>query len=80
MLKPFPVVLAPHDPHWAGEAARLGNELRAALGTLLRDVHHIGSTAIPGIRAKPIIDLIPVAASVESLEAQRDVLERLGYE
>ncbi len=74
-----PVVLAPHDPAWAAAAEREGARLARALGDLIVRVHHVGSTAIPGICAKPILDLIPVVRSLASLEKARATLKALGY-
>ena len=79
MPAPIPVELKQSDPAWA-EAARLeAMRLAAALGEAIITVHHIGSTAIPGIRAKPILDLVPVVSSLETLENFRPVSEELGY-
>jgi GrpB-like predicted nucleotidyltransferase (UPF0157 family) len=74
------VELAPPDPAWAERARLEAVWLRAALGESLITVHHIGSTAIPGIRAKPIIDLMPVVRSLADLDARRGVIEALGYQ
>lgn len=43
-------------------------------------VHHIGSTAVPGIHAKPIVDLMPVVPSVADLDKQESVFRTLGYQ
>lgn len=77
---PVKVELQPHDPAWAQDAAREGAALTEALGPVLIGVHHIGSTSIPGIHAKPIIDLIPVATDLAALDACRETVEALGYE
>ena len=78
MLQPIPVILAAHDPEWPRTAATYANRLRV-LGSNLVAVHHIGSTSIPGLIAKPIIDLIPVVNSLAGLDEQRHHVEVLGY-
>lgn len=75
----FAVVLHPHSPRWAEMAADETRRLKAALGDELIGVHHIGSTAIPGIMAKPVVDLIPIVASIERLDAREDAVRALGY-
>jgi GrpB-like predicted nucleotidyltransferase (UPF0157 family) len=79
MPPPIAVELAEYDSTWPPLAALHSGHL-AALGDLLEVVHHIGSTAIKGILAKPIIDLLPVVTNLELLEQRRTVLERLGYQ
>ena len=76
------VELLDHDPQWA-ELARLeGERFTAALGgdPRLIAVHHIGSTSIPGIQAKPILDLLPEVTSLEWLDEMQSQIEAAGYE
>jgi GrpB-like predicted nucleotidyltransferase (UPF0157 family) len=80
MPPPIPVELLPHSPLWRDAAAREGQRLAEALGTLLVAVHHIGSTAIPDIVARPILDLIPEVPSITALDARAPQLRALGYE
>jgi GrpB-like predicted nucleotidyltransferase (UPF0157 family) len=58
------------------EAARL----TGALGDVVAALHHIGSTAIPGIHAKPVIDMLLEVPTLASLDARSPVMESLGYE
>lgn len=76
---PFPVELQPHSPRWAQMARDEAARLARALGDELVAVHHIGSTAIPGIMAKPIVDLIPIVRSIAALDAREDDVRALGY-
>ncbi len=76
---PIRVELVPHDPAWGQRARDEADVLRGALGDVLLAVHHIGSTAIEGIHAKPVIDLMPVVRGLAALDARRAALEGLGY-
>jgi GrpB-like predicted nucleotidyltransferase (UPF0157 family) len=78
MMEPIPVVLAAHNPDWPGTAATHVQRLQV-LGPNLVAVHHIGSTSVPGLIAKPIIDLMPIVTSLTSLDGQRQHIEALGY-
>ncbi|WP_144765717.1 GrpB family protein [Methylobacterium dankookense] len=80
MPPPFQVELVPHDPRWSATAQVEASILRAALGPNLLAVHHIGSTAIPGLRAKPILDLLPVVQNLDEVDLKREKFERVGYE
>lgn len=73
-------MLAAHDPSWAARFADEASLVTAALGGVLAELHHIGSTAVPGIVAKPVIDMLAVVWSVEALDASAPALAALGYE
>jgi GrpB-like predicted nucleotidyltransferase (UPF0157 family) len=79
MPAPISVELQQSDPAWAEAARHEAARFASAAGDAIITVHHIGSTAIPGIRAKPILDLMPVVSSLEALENSRPAIERLGY-
>jgi len=72
-------VLVPHDPAWAEEFGREAGAIAAALGDVLLEVHHIGSTAIPRIVAKPVIDILAVVTAAGPLDGRAPRLEALGY-
>lgn len=73
------VELVPHDPSWSERFERLAAAITAALAGIDHEVHHIGSTAVPGIRAKPIVD---VQVSVLVLRREEVVarLEPVGFD
>lgn len=77
-----PIGLADPDPAWANLAHRFASEVRDLLdGWLTSDVVHIGSTAIPGLPAKPIIDLQATADTPASAitSAQQPMIARLWF-
>jgi GrpB-like predicted nucleotidyltransferase (UPF0157 family) len=79
MPPPIPVILAPYNPDWPHMAASQAVRLRV-LGPTLVTVHHIGSTSVPGLAAKPIIDLMPLVTNLVDLDRQRRNVEGLGFE
>ena len=79
MLPPYTVRLLPHDPQWAEQASREETRILAAVWPAIIEMHHVGSTSIPGIAAKPIIDLVGVSPDLGTLEAARPKIEELGY-
>lgn len=80
MPAPIEVELVPHSVAWAVNADEESKRFAAALGANLVLVHHVGSTAIPSICAKPILDLMPEVHSLDTLDAMKSVVQRLGYE
>jgi GrpB-like predicted nucleotidyltransferase (UPF0157 family) len=75
-----PIVLVAHDARWAGLFAAEQAAILGACGGLIRAVHHVGSTSIPGIAAKPVIDIMPVLARHEDGFACIEAMQGLGYE
>ena len=79
MIETIPVELVPHSPLWAGMAAAEMERLKGALGDVLVTVHHMGSTSIPGIMAKSIVDMIPIVTNLDALDAATPRVAALGY-
>jgi GrpB-like predicted nucleotidyltransferase (UPF0157 family) len=78
-LKRHTVQVVEHHPSWATLAADACQEARRVCGHLLADLQHVGSTAVPDLPAKPILDL---AAAVATWEAIPELVQRLtgiGY-
>ena len=73
------VGLVAHNPAWAAAALAERRRLTAGAPRILIEVHHIGSTSVPGLVAKPIVDLLGVAPSLAALDAGRARIEALGY-
>ena len=68
-----PVQVVDYDPTWPAQFAAEAEALRAVIGPWATGgIHHVGSTAVPGLAAKPIIDIL---VGVDSLEASTECIE-----
>jgi GrpB-like predicted nucleotidyltransferase (UPF0157 family) len=74
-----PVVIQDYDPAWPGTFSKLATMLRSTLGNLVSTVEHIGSTSVPGLAAKPIIDLDVVLNSPADLPEAIRLLASIDY-
>jgi GrpB-like predicted nucleotidyltransferase (UPF0157 family) len=74
------VEVVPHDPLWREAFEAEAKHVAAALGENVVDVHHIGSTAIPDIYAKPIVDLLVEVRDIAEVDGRGSAMESLGYE
>jgi GrpB-like predicted nucleotidyltransferase (UPF0157 family) len=68
-----------YDPAWPALFDETGTALRAALGAIALRIDHIGSTAVAGLAAKPVIDVQVSVAAFEPIETFKVPLERMGY-
>ena len=75
----FPIVLNPHNPHWTDWAKEEMATLSAILSGFDKRISHIGSTAIPGIMAKPIVDILVEIPDETDREKVRKIMESAGY-
>ncbi len=75
----FPIVLTPHDPRWAAWAREEIATLEHVLSGFSPIINHIGSTAIPDIQAKPIVDLLVEIDSCHCWQSVKDALLSAGY-
>ncbi|MBE3568036.1 MAG: GrpB family protein [Thermogemmatispora sp.] len=74
------VVLVDYDPQWPQEYAAERQRLLEAIGPWLVAIEHIGSTSVPGLAAKPIIDIMAAVAQLSHATSCIESLRALGYE
>ena len=73
------IVLVAHDPAWHGRFAQEAQRISEALGDTARRVEHVGSTAVPDLDAKPIIDILLVVDDPTDETTYVPALEQAGY-
>jgi len=73
------VVLAEYDPEWPNWFERAAEQIRSALGDAVLRLDHVGSTSVPGLAAKPLIDINLVVDDTTDEAAYVPQLEALGY-
>jgi GrpB-like predicted nucleotidyltransferase (UPF0157 family) len=75
-----PITIVDYDEDWPTEYEAEKTRLVAQIGGLAVEIEHVGSTAVPGIAAKPVIDIMPGVRSMADAEACIEGMRRLGYE
>ena len=76
---PEPVVIVDYDPSWPARYDSVAERLRAALGEAVLALDHVGSTAVPGLAAKPVIDVDLTVADSADEAAYVVALESAGF-
>jgi len=76
----MPITLAPYDPRWPARFHEARTELVRVLDAeWLVAIEHVGSTAVPGLSAKPIIDMLAGVRSLESVVTADEAIRGIGY-
>ena len=73
------IVVMPYDERWTQDFEAIASEIRDALGELALAIEHVGSTSVPGLSAKPIIDIDVVIRDYASFGAVVSALKAVGY-
>lgn len=77
---PQHVIVTSYSPRWPGLFEQEAQAIRQILKDSCTAIYHIGSTSVPGLAAKPIIDLMPVVTDLARADACQAGFERIGYE
>ncbi len=72
--------LSEYNPTWSEMFQRESARLEAVFGDDAVDIKHVGSTSVPGLRAKPIIDILVAVEAFDSLDSYCERLQPLGYQ
>ena len=78
--EPASIVVVDYDAAWPTRFEVLAGQVRRALGPRVRRLEHIGSTSVPGLAAKPLIDMLLIVDDVEDEAAFVPPLEAAGFE
>jgi GrpB-like predicted nucleotidyltransferase (UPF0157 family) len=73
------IEIVPYDPRWPREFEAERDRIHAVFGSRAIRIDHNGSTAVPGLAAKPVIDIQVSVATLHPVGAHAPLLERLGY-
>jgi GrpB-like predicted nucleotidyltransferase (UPF0157 family)/GNAT superfamily N-acetyltransferase len=74
------IEIVPYNPAWPQMFEEEAANIKQVLGENCIAIHHIGSTSVPGLAAKPIIDMIPVVLDIMKVDQATQSMQRLGYE
>ena len=74
------ITIVPYDSEWPRKYQKHADRIKAALGDVAQKIEHIGSTSVPGLAAKPIIDMLVVVPDSSDESAYLGQLQSVGYE
>ncbi|MFC7393821.1 GrpB family protein [Scopulibacillus cellulosilyticus] len=74
------VEVKPYNEHWALKFNEEAEKLYKIFNTEILELHHIGSTSVEGLKAKPIIDIMPVVKDIKKIDKFNDAMIAIGYE
>jgi GrpB-like predicted nucleotidyltransferase (UPF0157 family) len=69
-----------YNSNWGEMYKKESGKIKNILNDIIIDIHHIGSTAIPGIKAKPVIDILVEVKNIEEVDKYNHKMKELGYE
>ena len=76
----LPILIADYDPRWPAMYAEESTRIHAAIGEWLLGIEHVGSTSVPGLAAKPVVDMMPGLRSLGDSPHIVQPLQKLGYQ
>jgi GrpB-like predicted nucleotidyltransferase (UPF0157 family) len=76
---PRTIEVVDYAPEWRAAFEEEAADLAKVFGSHLLHIHHIGSTAIPGLKAKPIVDVLVIIDDISTIDSFSAGMEKLGY-
>ncbi len=73
------IIVVPYDDKWPEMFEAESSLIKTLLGGVAKDVHHIGSTSVPGLSAKPVIDMLLEVSDINELDTYNSSMARAGY-
>ena len=73
------IKVVPYDASWPIQFRQEAKKIKKALGDNCIEIHHIGSTAVLGLAAKPIIDMMPIVLDITQVDSTNTFMRSLGY-
>lgn len=79
MILPPPVVIVAYDPNWPIQFESIRSSISSALGDVALAIEHVGSTSVPGLAAKPVLDIDVVVKTKDDVLEGIELLASIGY-
>lgn len=74
------VEVTAHNPRWKDDFEKEAQKIMAIYDDLLLEIYHIGSTSVAGLKAKPVIDIMPIVSDIDEVDKFDAQMLALGYE